>query len=182
MHQQSKRGFLLLCLPLIIFLIGLKCVIAPRYTGVLEPLEKRAIINHTTQKISSHELDNPVKPNLIDSSSIQSEVLNTENKSEPIFSQIGFASFYADKFHGRRTAFGEKYDKNRYTAAHFTLPYNAIVKVTCLDNNKTVVVRINDRCPKMVNRIIDLSRISAEEIGFIKKGITKVKIEVFSTP
>ena len=90
----------------------------------------------------------------------------------------GGASYYADKFHGRTTANGEKYDKNKYTAAHRKLPFGTMVKVTNLANGKSVIVRVNDRGPFVKNRIIDVSRRAAHELDFIRQGVTKVKIEI----
>ncbi|MFO8022830.1 MAG: septal ring lytic transglycosylase RlpA family protein [Perlabentimonas sp.] len=92
--------------------------------------------------------------------------------------QEGKASFYADKFEGRTTASGERYSHSRNTCAHLTLPFGTLVKVTNLDNDKSLVVRVNDRGPFVPNRIIDLSRSAAETLGFIDKGIADVKIEV----
>lgn len=92
--------------------------------------------------------------------------------------QTGKASFYADKFDGSPTASGEKYRHNKKTAAHKTLPFGTKVRVTNLDNNKTVEVVVNDRGPYVDGRIIDLSKSAAEELDFINKGIAEVKIEV----
>jgi len=94
------------------------------------------------------------------------------------WTQVGYASYYADKFHGRTTACGEIYDRNKYTAAHRTLPCGTIVKVVNLENGKSVVVRINDRGPFVRGRIIDLSYAAAKKIGMIRKGVVKVRIEV----
>ena len=91
---------------------------------------------------------------------------------------IGFASYYADKFEGRLTASGEKYYHEKMTAAHPSLPFGSIVKVTHLGNSKTVVVRINDRGPFVEGRIIDLSRSAAQKLDFIQEGIAKVQIEL----
>lgn len=91
--------------------------------------------------------------------------------------QEGKASFYADKFQGRTTASGERYNHARSTCAHLTLPFGTLVRVTNLANNQTVVVRVNDRGPFVANRIIDLSRSAAEKLGFIDDGIADVKIE-----
>lgn len=96
------------------------------------------------------------------------------------YSKEGLASFYADKFEGRETANGEIYYHAKKTAAHRTLPFGTIVKVTNLENEKTAVVRINDRGPFIDNRIIDLSKSVAHELGFVKKGLAKVKIEVIA--
>jgi rare lipoprotein A len=101
---------------------------------------------------------------------------------EKKFTQTGYASFYADKFEGRLTASGEKYYHAKSTAAHKTLEFGTIVKVTNLSNNKTTAVRINDRGPHVEGRIIDLSKSAAKKLGFINKGITKVKIEVIDNP
>jgi len=90
----------------------------------------------------------------------------------------GYASYYADKFEGRITASGEKYFHQKMTAAHLSLPFGSIVKVTHLGNKNTVVVRINDRGPFVEGRIIDLSRSAAQELDFIHDGIAKVQIEV----
>lgn len=92
--------------------------------------------------------------------------------------QTGKASFYADKFEGRPTASGEKYRHNKSTAAHKTLPFGTKVKVTNLDNNKSVEVIINDRGPYVDGRIIDLSKSAAEQLGFINQGLAEVKVEI----
>lgn len=92
--------------------------------------------------------------------------------------QTGKASFYADKFEGGPTASGEKYKHSKKTGAHKTLPFGTKVRVTNLENNKTVEVVINDRGPYVDGRIIDLSRSAAEELDYINKGLAEVKIEV----
>lgn len=94
------------------------------------------------------------------------------------FTQSGLASYYGKKFHGQKTASGEVFDMHSFTAAHKKLPFNSLVKVTNLRNQKTVTVRINDRGPYSKNRIIDLSRAAAEKIGMLQRGLDKVKIEV----
>ncbi len=92
----------------------------------------------------------------------------------------GLASWYGGKFHGRITASGEIFDTNKLTAAHKTLPFGSIVKVTNLDNGKYVIVRINDRGPFVKGRIIDLSRAAAEAIDLVGKGVARVRLEVLS--
>lgn len=94
----------------------------------------------------------------------------------------GEASYYAASFHGRRTASGEKYDKNALTAAHKTLPFGTYVRVTELSSGRSVVVRVNDRGPYKAGRIIDLSERAARELGFLAKGITAVRLEVTQAP
>lgn len=90
----------------------------------------------------------------------------------------GKASYYADKFEGKLTASGEKYQRIKFTAAHKTLPFGTEVKVTNLLNNKSVIVRINDRGPFVKGRIIDLSWIAAKKIDLIESGVIDVSIEV----
>lgn len=90
----------------------------------------------------------------------------------------GAASYYADEFHGRKTASGEIYDMNKLTAAHRDLPFGSIVSVTNLKNNKSVNVRINDRMPEFKNRLIDLSYAAAEKLDMIRDGVIEVKIIV----
>jgi rare lipoprotein A len=96
------------------------------------------------------------------------------------WTQKGIASWYGSNFHGRKTSNGEIYNMYAYTAAHKTLPMNTIVKVTNLNNHKSVVVRINDRGPFVNGRIIDLSYAAAKKIGMDKIGTAPVKIEVIS--
>ncbi len=90
----------------------------------------------------------------------------------------GMASYYAHEFHGRKTSNGEIYDMNSFTAAHRTLPFNSVVRVTNLDNDRSVEVRINDRGPFKSGRVIDLSYKAALEIGLIAHGTAPVSIEI----
>lgn len=90
----------------------------------------------------------------------------------------GKASWYGDKFHGRLTASGETYNMNANTAAHKTLPFGTIVRVTNTANNKSVDVKINDRGPYVKDRVIDLSHKAFSQIGDVKKGVATVKIEI----
>jgi rare lipoprotein A len=90
----------------------------------------------------------------------------------------GKASFYADKYHGRTTASGERFDQQAMTAAHRTLPFGTRVKVTHVRNGKSVIVRINDRGPFVKGRIIDLSRAAFSRIGHPAFGVIRVEIEV----
>jgi rare lipoprotein A len=95
--------------------------------------------------------------------------------------EVGIASFYSEKEEGRRTADGERYDGKALTAAHRTLPFGSRVKVTDLENGRSVVVRINDRGPYVKERVIDLSYAAARELQFISHGTTRVRLEVLST-
>jgi rare lipoprotein A len=92
------------------------------------------------------------------------------------YDRVGIASWYGDFFHGRRTANGEVYDMNALTGAHPTLPMPTYVTVTNLANNRSVVVRINDRGPYHDGRIIDLSHRAAQELGFYGRGSAAVRV------
>jgi len=95
----------------------------------------------------------------------------------PKVSQTGKASFYADKFNGKKTASGVTFRNSKKIAAHKTLPFGTKVKVTNLSNGKSTKVVIQDRGPHVAGRIIDLSKKSARKIGMIDQGIGNVKIE-----
>ena len=90
----------------------------------------------------------------------------------------GIASYYADDFNGKKTANGETYDMYKMTAAHRSLPFNTKVKVTNLDNKRSIIVRINDRGPFKLERIIDLSLAAATQLGMKGTGTANVKLEV----
>lgn len=88
----------------------------------------------------------------------------------------GFAAYYAKRYNGRRTNSGQRHDPKKLTAAHPTLPHGTKVKVINLANDKEVVVTINDRCRQRKTPFIDLSRAAAKELGFLGKGMTRVRI------
>jgi rare lipoprotein A len=94
-----------------------------------------------------------------------------------VITEIGEASFYSDKYDGRKTSNGETFEQKKLTAAHKELAFGTWVKVTNLSNNKSVMVRVNDRGPFVKGRIIDLSKAAAEKIDMINAGVIKVKIE-----
>ena len=94
------------------------------------------------------------------------------------YSEVGIASWYGSDFHNKRTANGEKYDMNTLTAAHRTLPLPSIVKVTNLENGRSLVLRVNDRGPYAKNRIIDISKRGAQLLGYQMQGTAKVRVEV----
>ena len=112
--------------------------------------------------------------------------------SQPSFNQIinapstgrqvrgGMASWYGPGFHGRRTANGERYNQNGYTAAHKSLPFGTRVKVTNVRTGQSVMVRINDRGPFIRGRVIDLSAGAARAIGVHSSGIAPVKLEILN--
>jgi len=90
----------------------------------------------------------------------------------------GQASFYANKFNGRKTANGEIFDQKKFTCACNVLPLGTWVKVTNLRNGKTAIVKINDRIHPKMRRVVDLSRAAANKLGYISRGLTRVKVEV----
>ncbi len=98
----------------------------------------------------------------------------------PGYVEVGYASWYGDPYHGRRAANGEVFDKNKLTAAHLTLPFDTQVKVTDLENNRSVLVRITDRGPFVKGRIIDLSLAAAQAIRMVGPGTAMVRLEVLS--
>ena len=96
--------------------------------------------------------------------------------------QRGLASWYGKKYHGRPTASGERFNMNKVSAAHRTLPLGSVVKVTNLDNGRVLKVRINDRGPFVDGRIIDLSYKAAKKLDMVKAGVVPVRLVVRSVP
>lgn len=94
------------------------------------------------------------------------------------YSETGMASWYGKDFHNKKTANGETYDMRAITAAHRTLPLPSIVRVTNLENGRSIIARVNDRGPYVKNRIIDLSEKGAELLGYKMQGTAKVKVEI----
>lgn len=90
---------------------------------------------------------------------------------------VGIASYYADRFEGRRTASGQIFRQSKMTAAHNSLPLGTWIRVTRLDNGKQVVVRINDRMHPRNPRLVDLSKAAARELGYLRMGLVKVRID-----
>ena len=106
-------------------------------------------------------------------------------KNYPIpvhYTEKGIASWYGKDFHGRKTANGEIYDMYKYTAAHKFLPLGSHVKVTNLKNQRSVVVRINDRGPFIKGRILDLSYMGARALDIVEDGIAPIKLKVVQLP
>lgn len=93
------------------------------------------------------------------------------------YNAVGGASYYGSKHQGRRTASGEPFDQNALTAAHRQLPFGTRLLVTNLDNQKTVIVRVNDRGPHTRSRIIDLSRQAAQQLGMLGSGTANVRLQ-----
>jgi rare lipoprotein A len=98
----------------------------------------------------------------------------------PFFTQIGLASFYGRAHLGKLTASGDRFDHRDFTAAHLTLAFGTLVRVTNLANGRTVTVRVTDRGPKIKTRIIDVSLAAAQALGMQQKGVTRVRLEAFA--
>ena len=112
--------------------------------------------------------------------SVSKDDLTIPIRNQPQIAQTfsGKASWYGGKFHGRKTASGEIFNQNALTAAHRYLPFGTRVKVTNINNGRSVIVRINDRGPFIKNRVIDLSSAAAKSIGLIRVGVAPVQISV----
>jgi len=92
--------------------------------------------------------------------------------------QIGLASYYGRRFHGRRTANGERFDMYDFTAAHRALPLGSVIRVTNVSNGRSVRVRVNDRGPYIRGRVLDLSYAAAYRLGMVRSGLARVQIEI----
>ena len=101
-----------------------------------------------------------------------------QKKMPVLLIDTGVASYYHSKFQGRITASGELYDQDKMTAAHNRLPLGTRIKVTNLRNKRSVIVRVNDRLHHRNKRLVDLSRAAAAKLGYVGRGITRVKVEV----
>jgi len=99
-------------------------------------------------------------------------------QEEQAYDFVGVASWYGNPYHGRRTASGEIFDMASATAAHRTLPFGTQVKVTNLENGRSIVLRINDRGPFVRHRIIDVSKGAAEALGFVQQGTARVRVQL----
>jgi rare lipoprotein A len=109
---------------------------------------------------------------------ILKETPGKTNSKRPTRVFYGQASFYANKFNGRRTASGETFDQKKLTCACNVLPLGTWIKVTNLKNKQTVIVKINDRIHPKVKRVVDLSRAAAQKLGYVSGGLTRVKVEL----
>jgi len=101
---------------------------------------------------------------------------SVSSEEAPTNGAVGIASYYAKRYNGRRTTSGSRYNPQKFTAAHQSLPFGTQVKVVNLANDREVIVTVNDRCRKRRGPFIDLSRAAAKELGFLGKGVAKVTI------
>ncbi len=166
--------------------------VASRYGRVLRPSESISLNNISLNDDDEYERDDIVLRTTDDITDDNGDYKGTFKIGDPYkifgvnyvpqnyddFEEIGVASWYGDDFNGKLTANGEIYNMDTLTAAHRTLPLPSLVRVTNLDNGKTVVVRVNDRGPYAKDRIIDLSKKAATMLDFKKTGTTEVKIQL----
>ncbi|GAB4374271.1 MAG: hypothetical protein Kow0042_18740 [Calditrichia bacterium] len=125
---------------------------------------------------------NNIRKSIEKQSPNRNQLIRERNESLESGEYTGFASYYGEEFHGRPTASGEIFDMNQLTAAHRSLPFGTICRITNIENGKSVIVRINDRGPWIESRIIDLSKAAAEAIGGLNSGVIKVKIDILEQP
>ncbi len=107
---------------------------------------------------------------------------NFKHVTDPNTSMIGTASWYGHGFHNRKTASGKRFDQDAMMAAHRTLPFGTLLKVTNMANNKSCILEVTDRGPYAKNRIIDVSRGAARELGFANAGTARVTLQIISPP
>lgn len=112
----------------------------------------------------------------------QQDSLLLKPDSQLVAKDTVIASYYAKKFEGRRCASGERFHQNKLTAAHKSLAFGTWVRVTNLSNDSVVVVKINDRLPPKSKRGIDLTYAAAKQLNFIRKGLTRVTVEIIPPP
>jgi rare lipoprotein A len=109
---------------------------------------------------------------------IFSNVIKKEEQPKSVYIEYGKASWYGGQFEGRRTASGEIFRTDKMTAAHRDLPFGTMVKVTCIESNQSIVVKINDRGPFVKNRVIDLSKAAFDALSYNQRGVITVKLEL----
>jgi len=148
------------CLTAIVCFLAVGCASTPRFA------EK-----------DTHDRENAVHPRET-SSAKKAEPSRSSPSGKVLLTLEGVISYYAHDFQGKETSNGETFNMNDLTAAHRTFPFGTKVRVTNLENNKSVIVRVNDRGPFVEGRIMDLSLGAAKEIGLIKTGTTRARLEV----
>lgn len=171
---RSYNG--LLALVCTMFLLS-GCTVSTRFTSArVSQVPTREVADNTVPP----RVENTSKPvsQATSQASSQSSTPASSTQTSSATIRKGVASYYADMFDGRLTANGEVFDQRLFTAAHKTLPFGTLVRVTNLKNNKSVVVRINDRGPFVEGRSIDLSRAAAEHLDMIQDGIATIEYSV----
>ena len=159
--------------------------VAAQTADIAEPPTKELLKEQQKiQEIAAEEVKTEeIKPQEVKAEEVKTEeTKSTEPENEGIVGlaslTAGYASFYAAKFNGRRTANGERFSSKLLTAAHLTLPFGTLLKVLNPTNNQSVIVRVNDRGPYIRGRLLDLSRAAADRLGITRLGVARVEIEV----
>lgn len=150
-------------------------------------IRQKIALSFIASKLCSHWLaptfvsDNPSMKRLLGACALLSLLAGCASQSGTVdphgYDQTGMASYYGARHHGKRTASGERFDQHSLTAAHRQLPFGTRVKITNLGNNDSVVVRINDRGPYTRGRLIDVSREAAEQLGMLRTGTARVRVQ-----
>ncbi len=149
-----------------VLVIIFSCVASPRYSSKSNKKSIKGNIEKTTKSNSSSASNNNRRYSSNSNSKIRNDVI------------VGISSWYGPNFHGKLTANGEVFDQYGVTAAHKTLPLGTVVRVTNLDNEKSIILRINDRGPYVGDRVLDCSYGAAKKLGFMKKGTANVEIKI----
>lgn len=163
------------------FLLNFKIffLLAFYYVTLFPNLLPEVSVTKTTEKVNKIEVNKaaPAKVSEVSkiTAKISSKIANV--KKTVLFGQ---ASFYASKFHGRKTANGEIFSQDKFTAACNSLPLGTWIKVTNLINSKFVILKTNDRLHPKTTRLVDLSKVAAQKLGYVGRGLTRVKVEVIS--
>ena len=167
MPRSDAVAVLFLCVSLVL-LAGTGCSHSPKELHT--PQVPQAFNRETPQPLPSVPLPTS------SSYTVKGQTYYVLNQADG-YSALGRASYYGRRFHGRKTASGERYNMHQYTAAHRTLPFGSLVKVTNLKNKRWVIVQVNDRGPFGPERIIDVSYAAAKSLGILKSGTTRVMVE-----
>lgn len=178
----------LFLLPALAILLS-ACVVAPNEPSSAPVETKPTVIQQEQPQGPLDDESTGSETDVIDAPPAEDIIIEAPDVTEPetteppvleedpnAFTQSGMASWYGKRFHGRKTANGERFDMHAMTAAHPKLPMHSYVEVTNLKTDETVIVRINDRGPFAKKRIIDLSYAAAKKIGIVQSGVARVKI------
>ena len=163
------------------FLLNFKILLllAFYYVTLFPNILPETSVTNTPEKINKIEINKAVPAKALGVSKISSKVSSkiANFKKTVLFGQ---ASFYASKFQGRKTANGEIFSQDKFTAACNSLPLGTWIKVTNLINSKVVILKTNDRLHPKTTRLVDLSKVAAQKLGYVGRGLTRVKVEVIS--
>ena len=147
-------------------MIILSCVASPRYSSNPDRISAKSKVKKTTKSTSKSLSNNNRRYSSNNNSKIRGDIIT------------GVSSWYGPNFHGKLTANGEVFDQYGVTAAHKTLPLGTVVRVTNLDNSKSVILRINDRGPYVGDRVLDCSYGAATKLEFMEQGTANVEIKI----